>query len=272
MVVVGSRRWSSTTTPPPTRPSASTTAAWSSRRPSNFGEYQLSYRSGDIIIPRLDAAEPLSLELAGLRPGDPHRRDPRSHAELGSRSSWRWRPPRSRCAATASRCSSSGRSSRSPPEAGARRTTDRSRRASRRRLPAVLPILAADLDVRAQANALALAGDRHLQADGLSAPAPELRALRGADPEGLGGPRHLPAGPQQDALGSLAPDPERYARALAGADPDPEALLELPPADGARHDELDAAARERAAWRRACGRRRPGPPGRPPPGAGPIRG
>ena len=31
--------------------------------PANFGEYQLSYRSGDIVVPRVEAAEPLSLEL-----------------------------------------------------------------------------------------------------------------------------------------------------------------------------------------------------------------
>ncbi len=53
------------------------------KTPSNFGEHQLSYRSGDIIIPRVDAAEPLSLELAdfanSIRTGE----RPRSHAELG---------------------------------------------------------------------------------------------------------------------------------------------------------------------------------------------
>jgi len=51
--------------------------------PTNFGEHQLSYRSGDILIPRVGAAEPLSLELAdfagSIRTGD----RPRSHAELG---------------------------------------------------------------------------------------------------------------------------------------------------------------------------------------------
>jgi len=31
--------------------------------PQSFGEYQLSYRSGDILSPRLDVAEPLRLEL-----------------------------------------------------------------------------------------------------------------------------------------------------------------------------------------------------------------
>src|SRR5439155_23825321 len=32
--------------------------------PETFGEYQLSYRTGDIVTPRIEAAEPLSLELA----------------------------------------------------------------------------------------------------------------------------------------------------------------------------------------------------------------
>ena len=31
--------------------------------PETFGEYQLSYRTGDIVSPRVDVAEPLSLEL-----------------------------------------------------------------------------------------------------------------------------------------------------------------------------------------------------------------
>jgi predicted dehydrogenase len=51
--------------------------------PSNFGEFQLSYRSGDIVVPRVEAAEPLSLELqdfaSAIRTGS----TPRSHAELG---------------------------------------------------------------------------------------------------------------------------------------------------------------------------------------------
>jgi protoporphyrinogen oxidase/predicted dehydrogenase len=32
--------------------------------PESFGEYQLSYRTGEIVSPRIDATEPLSLELA----------------------------------------------------------------------------------------------------------------------------------------------------------------------------------------------------------------
>jgi predicted dehydrogenase len=51
--------------------------------PENFGEYQLTYRSGDIVAPRLEPAEPLSLELQDfahcIRTGS----TPRSHAYLG---------------------------------------------------------------------------------------------------------------------------------------------------------------------------------------------
>ena len=31
--------------------------------PQSFGEYQLSYRSGDVLTPRLVAAEPLRVEM-----------------------------------------------------------------------------------------------------------------------------------------------------------------------------------------------------------------
>lgn len=52
--------------------------------PSTFGEYRLTYRTGDIVSPRIAATEPLSLELADfcgcIRSGD----TPRSSAELGT--------------------------------------------------------------------------------------------------------------------------------------------------------------------------------------------
>jgi len=51
--------------------------------PANFGEHHLSYRSGDILIPRIGAAEPLSLELADFASAIHTGRRPRSHAELG---------------------------------------------------------------------------------------------------------------------------------------------------------------------------------------------
>jgi predicted dehydrogenase len=51
--------------------------------PASFGEYHLSYRTGDIVSPHIDVAEPLFLELrdfcAAIRTGS----TPRSSAELG---------------------------------------------------------------------------------------------------------------------------------------------------------------------------------------------
>jgi predicted dehydrogenase len=51
--------------------------------PATFGEYQLTYRSGDIVAPRLEAAEPLSLELADFAAAIQTGSTPRSHADLG---------------------------------------------------------------------------------------------------------------------------------------------------------------------------------------------
>jgi predicted dehydrogenase len=53
------------------------------KEPANFGEHQLSYRSGDIVIPRVDAAEPLNLELADFARAIATGATPRSHARLG---------------------------------------------------------------------------------------------------------------------------------------------------------------------------------------------
>jgi predicted dehydrogenase len=53
------------------------------KHPTNFGEHQLSYRSGDIVIPRVDAAEPLSLELEDFAHSIRTGATPRSHASLG---------------------------------------------------------------------------------------------------------------------------------------------------------------------------------------------
>jgi predicted dehydrogenase len=51
--------------------------------PATFGEYRLTYRSGDIVVPRVEAAEPLGLELAdfanAIRTGE----EPRSNGLLG---------------------------------------------------------------------------------------------------------------------------------------------------------------------------------------------
>ena len=53
------------------------------KAPENFGEFQLSYRSGDIIVPRVEAAEPLSLELQDFAHAMRTGLTPRSHAQLG---------------------------------------------------------------------------------------------------------------------------------------------------------------------------------------------
>lgn len=53
------------------------------RDPESFGEYQLSYRTGDIVSPRIDGVEPLLLQMEdfcrAIRDGD----EPRSSAQLG---------------------------------------------------------------------------------------------------------------------------------------------------------------------------------------------
>ncbi len=53
------------------------------KEPESFGEYRLTYRTGDIVSPRIDATEPLSVELrdfcAAVRDGS----TPRSSALLG---------------------------------------------------------------------------------------------------------------------------------------------------------------------------------------------
>ena len=51
--------------------------------PKTFGEYQLTYRSGDIVVPRLEPAEPLSLELADFAHAIRTGSEPRSNAQLG---------------------------------------------------------------------------------------------------------------------------------------------------------------------------------------------
>jgi len=51
--------------------------------PATFGEYQLTYRSGDIVVPRIDAAEPLSLELEDFARAIHTGSEPRSNSRLG---------------------------------------------------------------------------------------------------------------------------------------------------------------------------------------------
>jgi predicted dehydrogenase len=51
--------------------------------PANFGEYQLTYRSGDMVVPRLDPAEPLGLELEDFARAIRTGSSPKSHAGIG---------------------------------------------------------------------------------------------------------------------------------------------------------------------------------------------
>ena len=51
--------------------------------PETFGEYRLTYRTGDIVSPRIDAAEPLSLELRDFCDSIGSGSVPRSSAALG---------------------------------------------------------------------------------------------------------------------------------------------------------------------------------------------
>jgi predicted dehydrogenase len=51
--------------------------------PETFGEYQLSYRSGDIHSPRIDASEPLHLELEDFAGAIRDGHTPRADARMG---------------------------------------------------------------------------------------------------------------------------------------------------------------------------------------------
>jgi predicted dehydrogenase len=51
--------------------------------PASFGEYRLTYRTGDMVAPRIEAAEPLSLELEDFASAIRSGRPPRSDAALG---------------------------------------------------------------------------------------------------------------------------------------------------------------------------------------------
>ena len=53
------------------------------RNPETFGEYRLTYRTGDIVSPRIPAVEPLSLELQDFARSIREGGTPRSSAQLG---------------------------------------------------------------------------------------------------------------------------------------------------------------------------------------------
>lgn len=54
-----------------------------SEPPANFGEYRLTYRTGDMIAPQIEAAEPLGLELKDFASAILERTTPVSNARLG---------------------------------------------------------------------------------------------------------------------------------------------------------------------------------------------
>jgi predicted dehydrogenase len=51
--------------------------------PANFGEYRLTYRTGDMVAPRIEAIEPLGLELRDFAAAIREGRTPVSNARLG---------------------------------------------------------------------------------------------------------------------------------------------------------------------------------------------
>jgi predicted dehydrogenase len=51
--------------------------------PADFGEYRLTYRTGDMVAPRIEASEPLALELADFAQSILSGSEPRSSAKLG---------------------------------------------------------------------------------------------------------------------------------------------------------------------------------------------
>ena len=86
MVVVGSKRmvsYEDTSSDESVRIYDRGLDVCSAEAPATFGEYQLTYRSGDIVVPRIEAGEPLGLELAdfanAIRTGE----EPRSSCALG---------------------------------------------------------------------------------------------------------------------------------------------------------------------------------------------
>jgi predicted dehydrogenase len=52
------------------------------KQPENFGEYRMTYRSGDMVAPRIEPEEPLSLELEDFANAIRTGTEPRSHARF----------------------------------------------------------------------------------------------------------------------------------------------------------------------------------------------
>lgn len=53
------------------------------KEPDTFGEWQLTYRSGDVVIPRLDASEPLQKECQHFIDCIQTGNKPKTNAEQG---------------------------------------------------------------------------------------------------------------------------------------------------------------------------------------------
>jgi predicted dehydrogenase len=83
MVIVGSRRMISYDDTLSDEPVRLYDRGMEFSTPESFGEYQLTYRSGDVIIPRVEPAEPLALELQDFARAILTGSTPVSHAQLG---------------------------------------------------------------------------------------------------------------------------------------------------------------------------------------------
>jgi predicted dehydrogenase len=84
MVVVGSRRmvyWEDTSADESVR--IYDRGLDFDEAPSSFGEYRLTYRTGDMVAPRIDAVEPLALELQDFARAIRERAEPLSNARFG---------------------------------------------------------------------------------------------------------------------------------------------------------------------------------------------
>jgi predicted dehydrogenase len=53
------------------------------KTPANFGEFRLTYRTGDILSPRIDGTEPLQIEMEDFCATIADHREPRSSMQLG---------------------------------------------------------------------------------------------------------------------------------------------------------------------------------------------
>jgi predicted dehydrogenase len=83
MLIVGSRRMISYDDTLPDEPVRLYDRGMEFSTPESFGEYQLTYRSGDVVIPRVEPAEPLALELQDFARAILTGSRPVSHAQLG---------------------------------------------------------------------------------------------------------------------------------------------------------------------------------------------